>query len=82
MVFAGPDPDARPWGLAGGFHRADVPILFGVYVRPAVRGRGSLTPASAPRAAVSTAGTCSGCALVEVRTALGYRCLLLSGAPS
>ena len=42
MAFAGPDPDARPWGLAGGFHRGDVPILFGVYVRPAVRGRGVL----------------------------------------
>jgi GNAT superfamily N-acetyltransferase len=32
-----------PVGMAGGFRREDgVPVLFGVYVRPAARGRGVL----------------------------------------
>lgn len=33
----------EPVGMAGGFRREDgVPVLFGVYVRPAARGRGVL----------------------------------------
>jgi GNAT superfamily N-acetyltransferase len=34
---------AEPLGMAGGFRREDgVPLLFGVYVRPAARGSGVL----------------------------------------
>ena len=32
----------EPVGMAGGFRRENVPVLFGVYVRPAHRGRGAL----------------------------------------
>ncbi len=42
MAFSGSARDASPLGLAGGFYRDGVPVLFGVYVRPAVRGRGVL----------------------------------------
>lgn len=35
--------DGEPLGMAGGFRREDgVPVLFGVYVRPAARGQGVL----------------------------------------
>ena len=37
------DDQGSPVGMAGGFHGEDgAPVLFGVYVRPAARGRGVL----------------------------------------